>query len=141
MNNATRRTAMIAAGMLMLGALGLHASAVQPPALSVAEAAPFMGDWVVVAKGDYGENAFAVSVKTVADKVTLTISSDTMPEQIVTALARRDTSLVASYQITYEGNPVPVVLTLTPAAEGLDAAFDYAGGAYVAYGKGKKKTA
>jgi hypothetical protein len=132
--------AALACGFAVVLGMTTGLAAQQAAALTRADAAPFLGDWLVNTKGDYGENRFAVSVKADGEKVMLEISSDTMPATTITDLAKRNASLVATYSITYEGNPVPVVLTLTPAGEGLDAAFDYAGGAYVEYGKGTKKT-
>lgn len=142
MRKWTRRLALVAIGAVAASVgVGAAQAPAAVPGITPAEAAPFMGDWVVVSKGDYGESTFAVSVKNAADAVTLEISSDQMPMLVVSNLSRQEASLVASYEITYEGNQVPVVLTLTPSKEGVDAVFDYANGAYVAYGKGTKKAA
>jgi hypothetical protein len=142
MRSMSRIGAVMTVFVLMLAGSGV-ASAQTPaaPALTAKDVTTFVGDWVVTSKGEYGESTFAVAVKTADDKVTMEISSDQMPMMVVSDLAKQKESLVAYYSITYEGNPVPVVLTLTPAGEGLDAAFDYASGAYVAYGKGTKKPA
>jgi hypothetical protein len=113
----------------------------QASGVSAADAGPFLGDWAIVSKGDYGEQHFTMSVKAEGEKVSLEISSGTMPVRTVTELSKHDASLVAPYEITYEGNPVPVLLTLTPTNAGLDAVFDYANGAYVESGKATKKPA
>ncbi len=107
-----------------------HATAIEgggqaaPPAagaassVTPAQAAPFVGDWLVSLSMGAGEATLAVGVKADAGKVTATVSSDTQPTVNVTDISLSGKSLVLKYVSSMQGTPISTVLTLTPDAAG-----------------------
>lgn len=105
-----------------------------------ADAAPFIGDWTLAMQGPNGPASFSLSVKVEKEKVVGEITGDTGEPHTMTDISKSGKGLAMSYSFLYEGNPVPTVLTLKPGAEGnVDAALDFAGGAYVMSGTATKK--
>ena len=106
-----------------------------------ADAAPFMGDWTLAMQGPNGPATFDLTVKVDKDKVVGEIQNEQMPLQTITDVTKANKSLVLSYSFDYQGNAVPAVVSLTPAAEGgkTTAQIDFAGGAYVLTGTATKK--
>jgi hypothetical protein len=108
--------------------------------LTAADATPFLGDWVLTLEGPNGPGSFALSVNVEKEKVVGEISSETMPKQAITDVAKADKDLILRYTFTWEGNPVEAAVSLKPAADGKMAAqIDFAGGAYVMSGTAVKK--
>ena len=119
-------------------------SAQTPPPPTVAAATPenaasFVGDWTVTAEGPNGPGTFALSVKADAGKLTAEISSEVQGKQPITELLTKGTSLILKYGFDYQGNPVSVVVTLTPSADKVLVEMDFADGAYVMTGTATKK--
>jgi len=139
----------IASAVLMAALLAAPDAAAGPvPAaaqaaaqVTSADAAPFMGDWTLAMQGPNGPATFDLTVKVEKDKVVGEIKNEQMPLQAITDVTKADKSLVLSYSFDYQGNPVPTVVSLTPAAEGgkATAQIDFAGGAYVLTGTATKK--
>ena len=117
------------------------ATAQAATAMTSADAAPFMGDWTLAMQGPNGPATFDLTVKIEKDKVVGEIKNEQMPLQTITDVTKANKSLVLSYSFDYQGNPVPAVVSLTPAAEGgkTTAQIDFAGGAYVLTGTATKK--
>src|SRR6185436_10352283 len=102
-----------------------------PTAATPAQAAPFLGDWVVSAEGPQGPTTFSLTVKATDGKVGAEISSERMPDkQAITDVSKSGEALTLKYSLDFQGNAVPVVITLTPAAETLKVTFDFAGGQF-----------
>lgn len=114
------------------------ATTVAPGAVTPADAAPFMGDWTLSVESPMGPSAMALSVKTDAGKVVASLSSDMQPLTNITDVTKTGPSLLLSYSFDYEGNAVPVVVTLTPKADKLDAHLSFAAGAFEMSGTGAK---
>lgn len=114
-------------------------TAAAPTAATPENVASFLGDWTLSAEGPNGPGVFALSVKTDAGKVTAEISSEVQGKQPVTELLKKGTSLILKYGFDYQGNPVSVVVTLTPSADKVLVDFDFADGAYVMSGTATKK--
>lgn len=110
-----------------------------PNAATPENASTFIGDWAITAEGPNGPATFALAVKTADGKVTAEISSDAQPLQAITDVTKDDTSLVLRYLFDYQGMAVPVVVTLTPSGEKVDAHLDFADGAYLMDGTAAKK--
>src|SRR3954468_10319538 len=89
--------------------------------VSAAQAAPFVGNWLVTVAAGGRESAFAVAIKTDSGNTSATVSSDTQPTIDVQNISLSGQSLVLTYVTTFQGRPIPTVLTLTPAGEGLSA--------------------
>jgi hypothetical protein len=114
------------------------AAAATPAAVTPADAAPFMGDWTLTLESPMGPAAMALSVKNDAGKVVASLSSDMQPLTNITDITKTGPSLLLSYSFDYEGNAVPVVVTLTPKADKLDAHLSFAAGAFEMSGTGAK---
>ena len=114
-------------------AAGQAASAAQPAAtVTPADAAPFIGDWILNLQGPNGPGTFGLTVKVEKEKVVAEITGETTAMQPITDVTKDDTSLVLSYSFNYEGNAVDAVVRLTPAAEGkMNAQISFASGAYI----------
>ena len=116
------------------------ARAVQSAATS-ADAAPFLGEWVLALEGANGPGTFNVTLKTEGDKVTGEIVSDRMPATAFTAITKNaGNGLSMSFSFPYEGMTVDAVASLVPAEGGTtNAGIDFAGGAYTMSGTATKK--
>lgn len=126
----------------MLAATGLaaqQAGPAAPAALAPADVAAFLGDWTLNVESQMGPSALALSLKDTAGKVTGEISSDMMPKAEITDISKAGTSLILKYGFDYQGNTVPVVVTLAPAADKITASLDFAGGAFMMTGTATKK--
>jgi hypothetical protein len=114
----------------------------KPPAVAAAtpeSAGAFLGDWTLNEQGPNGPATFALSVKQDAGKVVAEISSEQQPRQSVTDISTSGKTLVLKYVFDYQGNPVNVVVTLTPDNDKVGAQLDFADGAYVMTGTATKK--
>jgi hypothetical protein len=124
------------------GAAQTQTAATAAAPLTVAQLAPFLGDWTLDMQGPNGPAAFTLSVRSEADKPAADITSDQMPKQPISDFSMSEKSLVLGYSFNYEGNPVSAVIYLTPDEKGeTRATIDFAGGAYVMNGTAKKKEA
>ena len=147
----TRTTLLTSAVLTVL--LGMPAAAATSPApfagtqttphqATAAEAARFVGDWILAMQGPNGPGTFNLSVKVEQEKVAGEISSDMLPKQAITDVTVDKESLVLSYTFDYQGNPVDAAVTLTPGTdEKVAAQISFAGGAYVMTGSATKKDA
>jgi hypothetical protein len=107
---------------------------------TVADAAPFAGEWTLNLEGPNGPAVFDLVIKTEADKVVGEIKSEQMAPTPITDISKTDKGLVLKYAFDYQGNQVAAVVTLTPAADGkIGAQIDFADGAYVVTGPAVKK--
>ena len=134
---------ILAAAVLGLVAGGpVNARAVQSAA-TAAEAAPFLGDWVLALEGANGPGNFDVSLKVEGDKVTGQIQSAQMPLTAFTSITTNaGKGLSMSFSFPYEGMTVDAVASLVPADGGkTSAGIDFAGGAYTMSGTATKKEA
>ena len=92
------------------------------------------------APGPNGPGAFDLTVKVEKEKVVGEIANAELPTQAITDVTKADKNLVLAYSFDYQGNAVPAVVSLTPAADGkMSAQIDFAGGAYVMSGTATKK--
>jgi hypothetical protein len=108
--------------------------------VSVADAAPFLGDWTLAMQGPNGPASFTLAITADKDKVAAEIASDVVAKQPITNISLVDKRLVLSYSFQYEGNSVDAVVSLTPDKDGKTTAaqIDFAGGAYVMSGTATK---
>jgi hypothetical protein len=117
-------------------------AAAQNPAAPVAatpeNAAAFIGDWTLSAEGANGPATFALAVKNDGGKVAGEISSEMQAKTPITDVWKGANSLILKYNFDYQGMAVPVVITLTPSGDKVDAQFDFADGAYQMAGTAKK---
>lgn len=133
------RTALAAA--MLAGFCLAPVAASDPAAVSAADAAPYLGDWTLAMEGANGPGTFAVSLKVADDKVAGEIASDALGTQPFASITKNARGLALGFTFPYEGMTVDAVVSLVPAADGkMDAAIDFAGGAYTMSGTGTKKT-
>ncbi len=135
-------TALIAALLApSTSAVGPVARAAQSAAqVTAADATPFIGEWTLALQGPNGPGAFDLTVKVEKEKVVGEITNAEIPTQPITDVTKADKSLVLAYSFDYQGNAVPAVVSLTPAADGkMSAQIDFAGGAYVMSGTATRK--
>jgi hypothetical protein len=131
---------LLASPALSAGAVTAQSSTPATPA----EAAPFLGDWTLTLQGPNGPGNFDLTVKVEEQKVVGEISIPTgeMPKNFIPEVAMNDKTMELRYSFDYQGNNVPAVVSLTPAADGkVNAQIDFAGGAYVMTGTATKKEA
>ena len=92
-----------------------HAQGATPP--TVAQAAPFAGDWVVTVAMGGNQQTSLVSVKTDAGKVTATVTPEGQAPITSTKVTMAGKNLAVSYSIDMQGTAISSVLTLTPQAD------------------------
>ena len=129
-------TVLLATAIAMASVATAQSSAPATPA----DAAPFIGDWTLTLQGPNGPGTFDLSVSVEKEKVVGEIANEMVPKQAITDITKAGKSLKLGYSFTWEGNPVPAVVSLTPGDDGKVAAeIDFAGGAYVMTGTAAKK--
>jgi hypothetical protein len=110
--------------------------------VTAADAAPFIGEWTLDLQSQDGPRTFALVVKVEKEKEAVVgeITGTTTAPQPITDITRSDKSLILRYSFDYQGNPVPTIVSLTPAPEDkMNAQIDFAGGAYIMSGTATKK--
>jgi len=108
---------------------------------TAAEAAPFLGDWTLTLQGPDRTAAFDLTVKIEGEKVGGEISAAEMATEFVPEAWMAAKTLRMRYSFNYQGNPIDGVISLTPAADKIDAQIDFANGAYLMTGTAAKKAA
>jgi hypothetical protein len=140
---------LFAGTVLVAGLLASPAVvAAQAPSTSIpatpADAAPFLGDWTLTLQGPNGPGNFDLTVKVEDQKVVgeIAIPTGEMPKNFIPDVAMNAKTMELRYTFDYQGNSVPAVVSLTPAADGkINAQIDFAGGAYLMTGTAAKKAA
>lgn len=100
-----------------------------------------MGDWTISADSQMGPMVMNLSIKTEAGKLQGEISSEQMPKSTISDILRSGPSLILSYTFDYQGNGVPVALTLTPNGDKVNVNMDFASGAFTLAGTATKAAA
>jgi hypothetical protein len=128
---------MKTATLLVLTAVAMLAP--QPdPAVTPAQAAPFLGRWTVTTTGAMGAQTYEVAIAEAAGAVKASVKAPNQPETPVTALRLSGRSLVLSYSTSYPGMAIPTVLILTPDGTGLRADLSLMDGQFEAAGTASK---
>lgn len=110
--------------------------------VTAADAAPYLGAWVLTLEGANGPGTFDVALQVEGDKVVGEISSAQLATQKFITITKATKGLSLGFTFPYEGMTVDAIVSLVPAAEGkMDAAIDFAGGAYTMSGTAAKKAA
>jgi hypothetical protein len=115
-------------------------AAAQAPA-TAADAKPFMGDWVLPLETPQGNMPLSVSIKSSphTGDVVYEAGSDLFPTQAITDVTKADSSLVLKYAMDFQGNQIPMKITLTPDAEKMKFGVDIGGGMLAVEGLATKK--
>jgi hypothetical protein len=109
--------------------------------VSAADAAPFLGEWVLALEGANGPGKFNLSLRVEDDAVTGDIGSEQLATQKFTSISKNaGKGLSLAFAFPYEGMTVDAIVSLVPGTEGkMDAGIDFAGGAYTMSGTATKK--
>jgi len=129
--------AVVAAVCLFTGA-ALRAQAPAAP-LSTADAAKFMGAWLLTLDSPQGPFALTMTLTDVDGKVACELTSDIMPAQKVTDISMSGNDLVLKYQGDFQGQAFAAKITLTPVEDKLGVNFDVMDGQFMMTGVGTKK--
>jgi hypothetical protein len=139
---------LIAASCLALGLVASAATVAyaQQPAAAAAPATPadvtaLVGDWALAMDSPMGPSTTNLTLRVDTGKVVADVSSDMIPKTTVSDITKSGAALVLKYSIDFQGQAVPIILTLTPKGDGLAANFDFAGGMFQMDGVGTKKKA
>jgi len=130
------RIAIVAALCVLTGS----ALRAQPPApLATADAAKFMGTWVLTLDSPQGPFALTMALTDAEGKVACELTSDMMPAQKVSDISKAGNDLVLKYQGDFQGQAFAAKITLTPVDDKLGVNFDVMDGQFMMSGVGTKK--
>ena len=103
-------------------------------------AAAFVGEWTITAKGSYGDIAATLMLKAADGKLAGEIT-DTNGKHQLSDVSKSGDSVVGYYVFDYNGMPIDAVVTLAPneKEKRTDAYFDMANGAAQFVGTAIKK--
>ncbi len=118
----------------LLGAVFSPAAATAQSMLDTSEAKAFLGNWNVALEADFGAFEMGLNLQDRGGKVAASVGSSQQGMSNVTDITRSGENLVLSYEMDYQGQRLPVTLTLTlgPDGEGFTASFDF--GQFIASG-------
>ena len=111
----------------------------QASSLAVADAAKFMGAWILTLDSPQGPFALTMTLTDVDGKVACELTSDIMPAQKVTDVSKSGNDLVLKYQGDFQGQAFAAKITLTPVEDKLGVNFDVMDGQFMMSGTGVKK--
>jgi hypothetical protein len=126
------------AGAYVAVASSVGAADLAGQSIPAADAQAFLGIWAVAIDAQGQTFTMDVAIEELQGNVAAEISSELGTSQ-VQRISKTGENLVLSYSIDVQGQQVPVVMTLTTAAEGLNANIDFADGMYETTGKGTRK--
>jgi len=109
--------ALAAAVSVYFGAfstVALQGVAQTPTAPTAAQAAPFVGDWIMTVAMGANQSTSLVSIKSVGGNVTATVQPEGQAPLTNTAVSMSGSSLVVRYTGDMGGQPIPTILSLTP---------------------------
>lgn len=132
---------LMASAVVAAPAVVAAQTAPAPVPATAAEAAPFLGDWTLTMQGPDRSASFDLTVKVEGEKVVGEISAAEMAKEFVPEAWMAEKTLRMKYSFNYQGNPIDGVISLTPAADKVDAQIDFANGAYLMTGTAAKKAA
>jgi hypothetical protein len=136
-DSVIRHARAVLAALVLL----VPASASSQDIVSAADAAPFLGEWVLALEGANGPGTFNLSLRVENDAVTGDIGGEQLATQKFTSITKNaGTGLSLAFSFPYEGMTVDALVSLVPGTEGkMDAGIDFAGGAYTMSGTAAKK--
>lgn len=119
----------LAAAQAPAPAPAASAPAAETPA-TPADITPVAGDWTLTGQSPMGGTAtFQLSLRVDSGKVAADITSEMTPKTAIPEIVKSGSMLILRYAIDYQGQSVPVVLTVTPKGDQVAASFDFANGA------------
>jgi invasion protein IalB len=139
MNTVTRIVPALVVLFVIAAFAGVSAASAQAASLPVAQAQTFLGDWAVALDAQGQSFTLTVDIKDVEGNVAADVGSDMSPTTRAQSVSRTGENLVVSFSMDAQGQQIPVVITLTPDGDALNASVDFAGGMFVATGKGTRR--
>jgi hypothetical protein len=134
-----RRTVRLVVVAALCAVMGSALRAQAPAALTTADAAKFMGAWLLTLDSPQGPFAMTMTLTDVEGKVACELTSDMMPAQKVTDISKAGNDLVLKYQGDFQGQAFAAKITLTPVEDKLGVNFDVMDGQFMMTGVGTKK--
>ena len=132
-------TRVASVAVAVVGLLGSVARAQAPAPLPVADAAKFMGTWLLTLDSPQGPFALTLNVTDNGGAVAAELTSDMMPAQKVTDISKAGNDLVLKYQGDFQGQAFAAKITLSPVEDKLGVTFDVMDGQFMMTGTGAKK--
>lgn len=108
-------------------------------AVTAADAKPFLGAWVLMLETPQGAMPMNVAIKNTEGKIVGEMSSDQLPSQTSSDLSKTGESLLVKYTLDFQGQAIPVALTLTPKEGKMNFALDFAQGQFMLSGEATKQ--
>lgn len=102
------------------------------------DAKAFLGDWVLTVEGRQGPQEQTLSIKETGGKLTADLAGGRGPVSISDVTVKGNEATLKWSQ-DFQGNAIPIVMTLTLKDGALTVKRDIAGGQMVSNGTGKKK--
>ena len=130
------RVAFVVAVCALMGSV-LRAQA--PAPLPTADAAKFMGAWLLSLESPQGAFSMTLTLSDNDGNVAGELTSDMAPPQKVTDISKAGNDLVLKYQGDFQGQAFAAKITLTPVEDKLGINFDIMDGQFMMSGVGTKK--
>jgi hypothetical protein len=125
------------AALCVLSGSALRAQPAAP--LAAADAAKFMGAWVLTLDSPQGPFAMTMTLSEVEGKVACELTSDVMPAQKVSDISKAGNDLVLKYEGDFQGQAFAAKITLTPVDDKLGVNFDVMDGQFIMSGVASRK--
>lgn len=134
-----RQLQLTAATVLSLLVLTGPAMAGQASMLDSSEASAFMGTWVIAMESPRGTREQTVAIRDESGKVAARLEGGRGGAIDITNIARDGDNLVLTFDRSFQGNSIDIVLTLTVDGDMINATQDVGGGQFSSSGSGKKQ--
>lgn len=99
----------------------------------------FMGSWNVQLDTPDGQMPVVVSVREAGGQVVVVMGNGQAESEPITNVSRSGETLVASYEMEYQGMPIDATIRLQREGEGLSTDWSFAGGAYQTQATGTRR--
>jgi hypothetical protein len=134
-----RVSARVAVVVAVCALIGSVLSAQAPAPLPTADAAKFMGAWLLSLESPQGAFSMTLTLSDNDGNVAGELTSDMAPPQKVTDISKAGNDLVLKYQGDFQGQAFAAKITLTPVEDKLGINFDIMDGQFLMSGVGTKK--
>jgi hypothetical protein len=134
-----RVSARVAVVVAVCALIGSVLSAQAPAPLPTADAAKFMGAWLLSLESPQGAFSMTLTLSDNDGNVAGELTSDMAPPQKVTDISKAGNDLVLKYQGDFQGQAFAAKITLTPVEDKLGINFDIMDGQFMMAGVGTKK--
>lgn len=109
------------------------------PAVAWAQDAAFVGDWVLTIEGRRGPQERPLTIKNEGGKLSAVLGGGRGGDTTITDVTVKGSEATLKWTQDFQGNSIPIVMTLTLKDGALTVKQDMAGGQFTSNGTGKKK--